>query len=24
VDPWNVTGTAQVFAYVDELAALRL
>jgi UDP-N-acetyl-D-mannosaminuronic acid dehydrogenase len=24
VDPWNVTGTAQVFAYVDEMAALRL
>jgi UDP-N-acetyl-D-mannosaminuronic acid dehydrogenase len=24
VDPWNATGTAQVFAYVDELAALRL
>jgi UDP-N-acetyl-D-mannosaminuronic acid dehydrogenase len=24
VDPWNVTGTAQVFAYVDEIAALRL
>src|ERR687888_2439053 len=23
VDPWNVTGSAQVFAYADELAATR-
>jgi UDP-N-acetyl-D-mannosaminuronic acid dehydrogenase len=23
VDPWNALGTAQVFAYVDEVAALR-
>ena len=23
VDPWNVLGTAQVFAYAPEVAALR-
>jgi UDP-N-acetyl-D-mannosaminuronic acid dehydrogenase len=23
VDPWNALGTAQVFAYVAEVAALR-
>ena len=23
VDPWNALGAAQVFAYVNEIAALR-